>query len=273
MLKSFDSLFERRIVVAVTLLGAILVGLWLFNSFGKGQAVKPRPTLLLISSIALQWGEVDITEIAKGKARPSPLFGRLEQSNKLILLDDFGKLGKPSEIPLLLIQPRALAPAEMVQLDDWVREGGSVIIFADPALDWPSNLPLGDQRRPLFTSLLTPMFRHWGLELALPVGEDGDASDIGAGEYRLAPKSAGIWLAANNPKTSAKCRIRQDEFMAFCAVGKGRALLVADADLLQPDQWTNGVIAGGTMAWLDAVIAAMRGRESFPGILWESQGK
>ena len=78
------------------------------------------------------------------------------------VLDSFDALNVRSTPLLLLAQPRALAPAEMVKLDSWVRDGGKLLILADPALQWGSLYPLGDKRRPLFTSLLSPLFSHWG---------------------------------------------------------------------------------------------------------------
>jgi hypothetical protein len=273
MTKILSGFFERRVVVALALLAAMLLGLFLFSRFGGASEQEAKPDLLLMSSIPLQWGDADMADIASGQAQPSPLYQKLGELNKIVLLDDFQTLGSPGRAPLLLVQPRALAPRELVQLDNWVREGGSAIIFADPALDWPSDLPLGDQRRPLFTSLLTPMFRHWGLELALPVSDISDDPEAIIGEYRVAPKSAGIWLTAKNDKASAKCVVRTDQVIALCTVGKGRALLVADADLLHEELWTDGIMAQGTMAWLGALIQAMQSRDSLPAGLWEFQGK
>ncbi len=212
-------------------------------------------------------------EIVGGKAQPSPLLDRLGQSNRPILIDDFQKLGGAESQPLLLIQPRALAPRELVQLDSWIRNGGSAVIFADPALDWPSELPLGDARRPLFTSLLTPIFRHWGVELALPVAEEKAVEAAAIGEYQVAPKSPGIWLQADNPRPSAACTIRTDELVALCRVGKGRALLVADADLLHDERWTDGVLQAGTVAWLQAAITAMRDKAPLPDKIWDFRGE
>jgi hypothetical protein len=248
---------NRRIAVALLMLAAIAAMVLIFGRSRADQASDNRPQLLLMSSIPLQWGEVGISDIAKGNAEPSPLFDHLSEQNRVVVIDDFQKLGEPGSIPLLLIQPRALAPRELVELDGWIRKGGKVIIFADPALDWPSDLPLGDQRRPLFTSLLTPMFRHWGLELALPVGEDNGDADVMAGEYRLSPKSAGIWLKADG-KPSARCEVSDDQFLATCNVGKGIAVLIADADLLHEDRWTSGLVQPGTTDWLDTKIATLR---------------
>jgi hypothetical protein len=263
---------DRRLLVAATLLVALLLGLVLWGQAKPAENPKAENPIMLMSSIPMQWGEVGIGEIAKGEAEPAALFVGLSEKNGVTVIDDFQKLGGPQSAVLLLVQPRALAPRELVELDTWFRAGGSALIFADPALDWPSDLPLGDPRRPLFTSLLTPMFQHWGLELALPVLEDAKDESTNFGQYPVAPKSAGIW-SATGKKPSAQCKIREDQLVAFCAVGKGRALLVADADMLQEDNWTDNVMTEGTMAWLEAAIGGMRVQLRFPTRLWEIEGK
>jgi hypothetical protein len=261
----------KRILLGVALMALLVGGLFAYDRSQSPDEAEAKPALMLMSSIPLQWGEANISDIANGKADPSPLFDHLSRQNKLVLIDDFQKVGKPGAAPMLLIQPRALAPRELVELDSWIRKGGTAIIFADPALDWPSDLPLGDQRRPLFTSLLTPMFRHWGLELALPVDENAKDDPVAVGEYRLAPKSAGIWLKAGG-KPSAGCTIRPDQLIAYCRVEKGRALLISDADVLNEERWTDSLITSGTMAWLEAVVTASRKPDSLPANLWENEG-
>ena len=273
MVKLLSGALDQRFLAGVVVLAAILGSLVYFGLASKDGEPR-RPVLLIMSSIQLVWGEATMAQVAKGEAQPSPLFEALAEKNRPILIDDFQKLGRPGETPLLMIQPRALPPRELVQLDDWVRKGGTAIIFADPALDWPSDYPLGVQRRPLFTSLLNPLFRHWGVELALPVADD-DNADVAmtAGEYALSTKSPGILVVAKNPKVAARCSIRRDEFIAYCAVGKGRALIVADVDMLQDSQWSGGLLTSGTMDWLQSVITAAGKTTPFPDKLWEIEGK
>src|SRR3546814_13026787 len=42
---------------------------------------------------------------------------------------------------LILAQPRALNPVELLVVDEWVRAGGRALLFADPALHWAGELP------------------------------------------------------------------------------------------------------------------------------------
>ena len=255
-------------------LTVMLGGLLYYGLTKNAEQQTSRPDLIIMSSIPLRWGEATMAQVAKGETQPSPLFEALAEKNRPVLIDDLQKLGQPGNTPLLMIQPRALAPRELVQLDDWVRKGGTVIIFADPALDWPSDYPLGDQRRPLFTSLLNPLFRHWGVELALPVADD-DNADVSTtvGNYALTSKSPGILVRPRNPKATARCTIRKDEFIATCMVGKGRALIIADVDMLHDSRWTGGVFSVGTLDWLNNTVNAAREAAILPDNLWENEEK
>lgn len=273
MLKSLSGFRDPRIMVGFTLLLAIIITLFVVSSWSFERDQPRRPELMVMTSIPLQWGDATMAQIANGEAEPSPLFGAISAANTVKLIDDVMQLGEPGKVPLLMIQPRAFAPVELVQLDAWVRNGGRVIIFADPALDWPNELSLGDQRRPLFTSLLNPLFRHWGVELALPVGENEGIVEAEIAGYSLSLKSPGIWVLPPKTKATARCAIRTDELLALCRVGRGQALLVADADVLHDAQWTDSVLTSGTIVWLNAIINASRSGNPFPDKLWEIQGK
>lgn len=134
---------------------------------------------------------------------------------------------------LLLIQPRLLAPAELVALDDWVKAGGTVTILADPLLRWPDERPLGDPRRPPLTSLLDPLMTHWGLML--------EAARAGPVERRVLSGGAIIQLAGASHFTRSKslpCLLAEEGLIAYCRVGRGRAVLVADADWIDDRLWT-----------------------------------
>jgi len=138
---------------------------------------------------------------------------------------------------LLIAQPRALAPTELVALDTWIRKGGHAVIFADPLLMWPSGLPLGDRRRPPLTSLLDPLLTYWGLKLE-PVekGREGlERRMLASGHVLL---TAGASRFSPLPATEdVRCRLAEEGLIAICHVGRGSARLVADADLLDPRLW------------------------------------
>jgi hypothetical protein len=106
----------------------------------------------------------------------------------------------------------------------------------------------------------------------LPVSDEPQAEEVIVGDFRLSPNSGGIWMASKG-KPSARCAISSGELMASCIVGKGRALLIADADLLHDARWTDGIMTAGTVGWLDAVLVATRRAESLPESLWLTKGK
>jgi len=134
---------------------------------------------------------------------------------------------------LILAQPRGLAGEELVAIDAWVRGGGRVLVFTDPELVWPSELPLGDPRRAPPIGLLDPLLSHWGLTLASPAMSDaGPEGRITVGQSTVAVAWAGRWQARN-----PGCTLESEGLIVDCRIEKGRALLVADADLLDERLW------------------------------------
>ena len=151
---------------------------------------------------------------------------------------------------LVLAQPRGLAGEELVAIDSWVRKGGKALVFTDPELVWPSELPLGDPRRAPPIGLLDPLLTHWGLTLASPAMTDaGPERRIAIAQSTVAVAWAGRWQVR-----SRDCRLESEALVADCRIGKGRALLVADADLLDERLWD----AGGTDN--ESAILALIGR-------------
>lgn len=137
---------------------------------------------------------------------------------------------------LLLVQPRLLAPAELVALDGWVRQGGHAVILADPLLRWPAAGGLTDSRRPPITSLLDPLLTYWGLTLepAQPMPGDSVERRLLAGGSLL--QLAGASHFTLSPRST--CVPAEAGLFAFCRIGHGRAIFVADADWIDDALWT-----------------------------------
>ncbi|MBH9537608.1 DUF4350 domain-containing protein [Novosphingopyxis sp. YJ-S2-01] len=238
-----------------TAFGAILM----LAACAAGKPTGPRGDLMLMTSLPLRSGEASIQEQLSGGGSPAPAYVDLQRNYDIRTLDDLnglrpeGARSAPTGI-LLLAQPRALDPAELVALDGWLRAGGKALILADPALHWESRFPIGDARRPLFTSLLSPLFSHWGIELVMPMDRAGQAPALNVRGERIETRSPGAFAAlADVPDPAAKCAIDTTRLIADCAVGKGRALLLADADVLQPGLWGregNGALITGLLAEL-----------------------
>ena len=247
-----------------------MLAVLLFVLFANaGTAPRKQAKLGVMTSLPLLWGEGDVGEIIQQGSKPLAAYERLDARYDVRMIDSLNAKNLKSVHMLLLAQSRALAPAEFVALDNWVRKGGHLIILADPALQWESRYPLGDKRRPLFTSLLSPLFKHWGLELTLPIGDDESGVIIRKiGNYSIRTVTRGSWQRAKQTG-QAECRIAESEIVAECKVGKGTALLIADSDLLHEDFWTGSgarMITGSddfdNMNWIEANLNRLWYHES-----------
>lgn len=231
----------------------------------------PKLSLGLMTTLPLQWSEGGIEADLAADAKPHPVYARLQQQYDVRDIDDLDALDSQPVSLLLLAQPRAFGPAELVKLDAWVRAGGKLLILADPALQWGSLYPLGDKRRPLFTSLLSPLFSHWGLELVLPMTDEQAIALRDVDGVTIRTQTPGEWLPKSG-EAGAKCKIAAHKLLADCGVGKGRALLVADADLLDTVYWEGQGVRAVTgndefanLLWVDALIMALRDGSKEPG--------
>lgn len=250
---------RRRTIVTIVLCIVVVIGVLLVFA-SQREGAQPKIRIAILSSVPLQWGDADIGAIARGEATPDPLVERLSGIGRLTFVDNIAQIQAARPSVALLIQPRALSPDELVRLDNWVRAGGRLLIFADPALQWPSSRPLGDPQRPLFTSLLSPLFTHWGLELAFPMNAEGQQISAQFGGHRVVLLSPGEWQALPNGEAVGNCRIAASRQLAECRPGKGQVLLVADADLLQASLWQSAlpkVDANENMDWLREAIAKL----------------
>jgi hypothetical protein len=237
----------------------------------RPEAHGPNPALGLMTTLPLQWSEGGIEADLADDAKPHPVYSRLQAQYDVLPLDNFDKLDKRPISLMVLAQPRALSPVELVKLDAWVRAGGRLLVLADPALQWGSLYPLGDKRRPLFTSLLSPLFSHWGLELVLPMTDEHALVLREVDGLTIRTQTPGEWQAKEGG-TGGLCSIAPHGILADCRVGKGRALLVADADLLDTVYWEGQGVRAITgddefanLAWIDALLSALRDGVKNPG--------
>jgi len=188
-----------------------------------------RPELGLMGTIPLYWGEsAGIAEVLGGGGEAHWARAPLEERFALRPLAALTQENLAGLDYLLLAQPRGLAPAENVALDGWVRGGGKLLLFADPMLTGESRFGIGDRRRPQDVILLSPILDHWGLHLQF------DGQQV-AGTFMR--EFAGTALPLNLPGRFATpvqgaCTLEAQAVLAECAVGQGRALVLADAALL-----------------------------------------
>jgi hypothetical protein len=213
---------RRRALLTISL---ALVGLVaLVAAFNKHEAapVPPRPpgerpVLLLLTSLPLVFSE-DFSVQQNGSLALKALETRYRVIP--IAVTDPGELAKGNL--LLMAQPRAQPAEDLVALDEWVKRGGRALLLADPMLEWPSDRPLGDPLRPPLMFADTGLLAHWGLRLDAP--DQRGVRQAKLSGYDILTESPGALFG--------KCDIGADRLVASCRIEKGRATVVADADLL-----------------------------------------
>ncbi len=185
-----------------------------------------RPHASLLTSLPLMWGEGDPSDILAGRVKRSDTLTRIEASIDLRAIDTVTAATLGSDIAMIA-QPRRLTPRELANFDAWLRSGGRAMIFADPELVWPSAYPPGDRRRAPPVTLLDPLFAHWGVML-------GDSDHA---EHRIWVHGAYLTLLAGGTWTGPAGCSGTGTYVLDCPIGKGRVLLVGDADVLDKRLW------------------------------------
>lgn len=216
-------------VLAALLAGAGALG-W---ALVKRQPAAGEP-IGLFTSLPILWGEApDIATELSGTSVPHWARSEIAAAGEVVPLDVLGSPGGEGPLArlsrLIVAQPRPLSPQENVALDTWVRGGGQLLLFADPALTEESAFAIGDPRRPQTGVLLSPILTRWGLSLRFD-----DAQPFGERSRQL----LGVAVPVNLPGLfvpidQSGCRILADGLAAQCRVGKGRVLAVADAAVLE----------------------------------------
>ena len=216
-----------------------------------------RPALGLLTTLPIYWAES--ASFADTLASDAPPHWAREMLSRRYDLQPVDSLDAATLAPLrhlMLAQPRALSGTENVALDDWIRAGGELLLFADPRLTGHSIYPIGDRRRPQDVVLLSPILTRWGLELTFdetqPLGE-GSALVLGQPlPTNLAGKFRPVATSADAP---SDCRIIADGLVAQCRIGAGQAVIVADAALLEDGDHA----ATGAQPALEALLDAAFG--------------
>ena len=199
------------------------------NGAPSGEAEEAKRPLGLFTSLPLVWGESeDIGGLLAADNTPDPARTALEEDYVLVPLDLLSAEALAPLREVLMAQPRVLSPAENVALDDWVRAGGRVVIFADPLLTRHSRYSIGDKRRAQDVVLIAPILARWGLALAEESPLSGEKAAV-LGET-VAVREAGQ-LSLVPHEAPADCVIRDGGLVARCTIGSGRATVVADAAL------------------------------------------
>jgi hypothetical protein len=211
-----------RALVAIALLVIAAAGL-AFVLKPRPALIAPspsgKPVLLLLTSLPLVFAE-DFSLESGG----SPALTALQARYRVAPISTTDGAELAQGRLLLMAHPLAQTAENLVVLDSWVRRGGRVMILADPMLEWPSKRPLGDALRPPAMFADTGLLAHWGLRLDAPDRRGTKPSKLAGFEIMTASPGA---LYGNGD-----CRVDEDRVAAHCRIGKGKATVVADADLL-----------------------------------------
>ena len=236
---------------AAVLIGAVLIAAAGLAFVAEREAGEPapgaasgaKPNLLLLTTLPLVFGEKFGLE-----GGGSPALKALETRYTVIpvAVADAENLARGRL--LLMAHPLAQPAEALVDLDRWVRGGGRLLLLADPALEWRSELPLGAPLRPPSAFADTGLLKHWGLRLDAP--DERGPRQLTLGGQAILTASPGALFGA--------CRISADRLVAHCRVGRGEATVVADADFLNVEQ-LDGPTANNLNAML-VELAALDGR-------------
>lgn len=220
---------RARLALAAAAVIAILVGALLLTLAKSAPPAPPerpaaqRPELMLLTTLPIVFPERLTLESAG-----SPALEALQSRYRVIPISVTAASELGSRRLLLMAQPQAQPAEALVELDEWVRSGGRVLLLADPALEWPSERPLGDMLRPPTAFADTGLLGHWGLRLE-PPQERGPANRA-IGEREVRTLSPGTLLA-----TGPTCTVAAAGLIARCRLGKGEAVVIADSDFLNLD--------------------------------------
>ena len=231
-------------------------GLSAQEGHGVAEASAPlAPELALMGTIPIYWGEAhSLDDLLSVDTHGHWARAVIERQFHLRPLDYLSAEALAGRERLLLAQPRGFAPEENVALDAWLRAGGRLLLFADPYMTGESHFALGDRRRPQDVALLSPILAHWGLELTYDSLQPDRVQARDFAGTALPVRLAGRFeLTGEAPD----CRVFAEGLLADCTFGAGRAVIVADAamlDLVDP--------AAGSQAALEYLLGHVFGDQA-----------
>jgi hypothetical protein len=236
-----------RVFLAALVLIAAGVAAWAYLRDGRVE----RGPLGLFTTLPIYWREAgDISAALDPKGKPHWARQLIEERRELRPLDVLTPQTLAPFRDLLLAQSRALAPAENVALDGWVRGGGRLLLFADPLLTEHSAFALGDKRRPMDAALLSPILGHWGLKLKFD-----EVQKPGEIEREVMGVPVPVNLAGRfATEGQSNCMLWDEGLAVTCSIGKGRVVAFADAAVLESED-PSGTRPKALAALLDTAFA------------------
>jgi hypothetical protein len=217
---------RNRLIAAIALV-ALAAAAW----FALRPTPLPQRPIGLFTSLPILWNESDSpADLLRSDQPPHWARAVIAERGQIVPLDQLTALDAKLT-RLILAQPRALSPDENVALDSWVRGGGRLILFADPALTAHSRFAVGDPRRPQDLVMLSPILAHWGLGLTFTEDQPPGLRAVAVPAGQLPVDLPGSWQLA----PGSTCQLAGAGIVATCRIGKGRVLALADAALLDPE--------------------------------------
>lgn len=219
---------RNRLILALAVVVALLgAAAW----WQRSRAAPPSAPLGLFTSLPILWSEAgDVAGMLAAQDAPHWARSGLAAAGPLRPLDLLTADSLQSVRKLVVIQPRPLSGPENVALDNWVRGGGQLLLFADPALTAESAFSLGDRRRPQDIVLLSPILRRWGLDLQFDEDQPGGERIAAVGNASVPVNLPGRFVLL---QSGGACRSIADGLAATCRIGRGRIMAVADAALFE----------------------------------------
>lgn len=195
----------------------------------EAEPETAKARLGLMTSLPIYWAEAhDVGEMLQAGEQPAQVRQALETRFVLEPLDTLEAETLRGHRLLLLAQPRPLTPLENVALDRWVREGGRVLVFADPMLTRHSHFGVGDKRRAQDVVLLSPILKHWGLELSFDPAQSPPERRVDIAGAQVPVSLAGTLSAL----PGGNCDVSSKAILASCQIGRGTVTVLADAAVL-----------------------------------------
>ncbi|MGB8364705.1 MAG: GldG family protein [Rhizomicrobium sp.] len=119
-----------------------------------------KPVLGIISSLPLDTGAGGMQAALQGQARPYMAYEELSQTYATKMLDaNFAGIPRDIDV-LMIVQPGAMTPAQLYDIDQFVLRGGHALVFVDPMSEIASA---GQEEGSPASSDLPSLFRAWGV--------------------------------------------------------------------------------------------------------------
>jgi ABC-type uncharacterized transport system involved in gliding motility auxiliary subunit len=129
-----------------------------------------KPTIGILGSLPLEYGPGGVMAAMRGQSQPYLILEQIKQFFQVKMIDP----SKPDEIDsklatLILAHPKDLSPQLQYAVDQYVLQGGRLIVFADPYSETMAAMPDPMSGRPMpggdQSSLLPALFKAWGVEV------------------------------------------------------------------------------------------------------------